>query len=74
MYCEKKSLIFYTLNNLGNLLQNLNRYEEAEKEYREAIRINPNLAEVHYNLRVLCTQIEKIDGARREVLKAKELF
>ena len=28
----------------------LKRYEEAEKEYREVIRINPDDAEAHYNL------------------------
>jgi tetratricopeptide (TPR) repeat protein len=36
--------------NLGNLLKDMGRTEEAEAEYRDAIRINPKSAVAHYNL------------------------
>ncbi|MGB3087484.1 MAG: tetratricopeptide repeat protein, partial [Phycisphaerae bacterium] len=35
-------------NNYANLLGDLNRPEEAEAHYQEALRINPDLAEAHY--------------------------
>jgi len=34
-------------------LQNLKRYDEAEKEYREAIKLNLNYADAYYNLACL---------------------
>ena len=37
----------------GQSFKDLKRYEEAEKEYGEAIRINPNYAEAHANLGIL---------------------
>ncbi|MEW6558159.1 MAG: tetratricopeptide repeat protein [Elusimicrobiota bacterium] len=37
-------------NNLGILLYNSNRFEEAEKAYRNAIRINPNFVNAYTNL------------------------
>jgi len=41
-------------------------FENAEKEYREAIRINSNLAEVHYNLGVLLERSNRYEEAARE--------
>ncbi len=55
-------------------MQNLNRYEEAEKEYREAILLNPNYAEAHANLGGLYLQQGKIDNAGKELEIAHELF
>jgi len=52
--------------NRGNLLMNLRKYEEAEKKYREAIRINPNYAEVHNNLGVLLVNLNRFDEAEKE--------
>jgi protein O-GlcNAc transferase len=37
-------------NNLGLLLAEQGRPEEAETAYREALRINPEHANAHYNL------------------------
>ncbi|PKP57053.1 MAG: hypothetical protein CVT89_05130, partial [Candidatus Altiarchaeales archaeon HGW-Altiarchaeales-2] len=53
-------------NNLGALLANLKRYEEAEKEFREAIRINPNDAEAHNNLGNLLADLNRYEEAEKE--------
>ncbi|PKM92085.1 MAG: hypothetical protein CVU81_02380 [Euryarchaeota archaeon HGW-Euryarchaeota-1] len=58
--------------NLGHTLYNLKRYENAEKEFREAIRINPNLAEAHNNLGILLKDLNRYDEAEkvfREVIR-----
>jgi tetratricopeptide (TPR) repeat protein len=47
-------------------LESLKRYDEAEKEYREAIRINPNLAVPHYNLGNLLKDLKRYDEAEKE--------
>ncbi|NCS91409.1 MAG: tetratricopeptide repeat protein, partial [Candidatus Altiarchaeum hamiconexum] len=57
-------------NNLGNLLQNLKRYEEAEKEYREAIRINPDYADAHNNLGNLLQNLKRYEEAEKEYREA----
>ncbi|NCN65638.1 MAG: tetratricopeptide repeat protein [Candidatus Altiarchaeum hamiconexum] len=50
----------------GTSLFRSKRYEEAEKEFREALRLNPNYAKAHnnlgrlwfeYNLRSMCDEI-----------------
>jgi tetratricopeptide (TPR) repeat protein len=45
---------------LGILLEDLQQYNEAEKEYREVIRMNPNDAYAHFNLGNLLKRLEKI--------------
>jgi tetratricopeptide (TPR) repeat protein len=37
----------------GNLLYSLGKFEDAEKEYKSALRINPSLADAYYNLDAL---------------------
>ncbi|MEO0191710.1 MAG: tetratricopeptide repeat protein, partial [candidate division WOR-3 bacterium] len=60
--------------NLGFLLTNQGRYGEAEKEFREAIRIKPDYAEAHYNLGVLLAEQGKYKEAKAELEKALKLF
>lgn len=60
--------------NLGNLLKNLKRFEEAEREYRETIRINPDYGEAHGNLGILYSRLEKTEEAKKELETAKRLF
>jgi len=52
----------------------LKNYLEAEKEYRTAIKINPDDAEVYANLGLLYIEMGKKEEAKKELQKAKELF
>ena len=55
-------------------MQNLNRYEEAEKEFGEAIRLNPNDdAEAHYNLGLLLQNLNRYEEAEKEYREAIRL-
>ena len=59
--------------NLGILLKKLKRYEEAEKEYREAIKINPNLAYAHNNLGILLKKLKRYEEAAIFLKKAQQI-
>lgn len=48
--------------------------DEAEKEFREAIRINPNDVKAHNNLGLLLMKQGKYKEARAKLEKAVELF
>lgn len=61
-------------NNLGIIFHARRYYGKAEEEYREAIKINSNHADAHNNLGKLLLNIERKDEAKKEILKAKELF
>ena len=41
---------YYAHGTLGDLLRVLQRYNEAEKECKEVIRINPQYVKAHYDL------------------------
>ncbi len=60
--------------NLGNLLDDQGRYDEAEEEWRVAIRANPDLAEAHTNLGIIFLKTERPEEAEKEFEAAKELF
>jgi len=53
--------------NLGALLYEQNKLEEAEKEYRKAIEINPEDAEAYCNLGILLSKIGKSKEAKKEL-------
>jgi tetratricopeptide (TPR) repeat protein len=48
--------------NLATALLNLRKYDEAEQEFKEAIRCSPNLAEAFVQLGGLCLQRGDLDG------------
>jgi tetratricopeptide (TPR) repeat protein len=41
--------------NLGNMLKEMGRSQEAEASYRRALQLDPNAPGTHYNLAILCT-------------------
>jgi tetratricopeptide (TPR) repeat protein len=50
----------------------LGRLEEAETSYREAIKLNPNDADIHYNLGVTLSELGRLEEAEtsyRETIK-----
>ena len=59
--------------NLGNLLKDLGRKEEAEKEYREAIRSDPDDAAAHYNLAILLNSLSRTAEAEAEFGEAMRI-
>ena len=56
--------------NRGNLFYNLNKFEEAEKEYREAIKINPDYADAHNNLGALLQNLKRYEETEKEFREA----
>ncbi len=60
-------------NNLGHLLQVQGRLDEAVMCYREAVRIEPGLAEGHNNLGSVLKDMGDIAGAVGEYRRAVEL-
>ena len=46
------------------------RVDETEKEYREAIRINPNYADAHSNLGILLSDLKRFEEAEKEYREA----
>jgi tetratricopeptide (TPR) repeat protein len=47
----------------GLLLAELGKFDESKKTYKEALKIEPNLAEIHNNLGLLYLKIKKLDDA-----------
>ena len=59
---------------MGFLLKYLKRYNEAEAEFRKTIEINPEDADVHYNLGDLFLETGRIRDAKKELEIAVKLF
>lgn len=56
---------------LGSAYYRSGSLSDAEREYREALRVDPNLGEGHNNLAVVCMQTGRLEEADQE-LKAAE--
>ena len=52
----------------------MERYEEADKEYKKAVRIKPDVAEIHGNLGILFSETGKKEEAKKEFRIAKEFY
>jgi tetratricopeptide (TPR) repeat protein len=52
---------------IGQCYYELGFYEDAEKEYREAIKSNPKLVRAYYNLAVLYASENKYDRAKKQL-------
>jgi tetratricopeptide (TPR) repeat protein len=60
-------------NNLGLLLANTRRTDEAMAHYNKALELNPNYAEAHNNLGLLLVNMGKPDEAMAHYNKALEI-
>ena len=56
--------------NKAVLLNEQGKYNEAEKEYRKAIRINSENAPTHHNLGILLEKLGKYKEAEKEWIEA----
>jgi tetratricopeptide (TPR) repeat protein len=61
-------------NRLAVIYVYVGRLDEADKEYREVLRINPNSAEAHGNLGILYSKTGKKEEAKKELEIAKRFF
>jgi protein O-mannosyl-transferase len=59
-------------NNLGLLLMNTGRTDEAMVHFLKALEINPNYGDAHYNLSLLLEKMERTDEAMAHYRKALE--
>ena len=57
-------------SNLGVVLKELNRLEEAEASYRQAIALKPDLVEAHYNLSNTLKELSRLDEAETSYREA----
>jgi tetratricopeptide (TPR) repeat protein len=60
-------------NNLANALLSTQRFEDAIKHYREALRINPDYAKAHANLAATLKMLGRTDEAQVHAQQAKRL-
>lgn len=57
---------------LGSAYFRAGQLEDAEREYREAIKVNPKMGEAHNNLAVVCMMTGRLDDAVAEVKAAEK--
>jgi len=56
------------------LLDDLGRADEAIRAYRQAIGCDPDFADAHYNLGLLCEGLGRKSEAIRHLRKARALY
>ena len=69
--CGSDPLLLY---NLGVLLDDMDRNLEAMDTYRAALRGDPDLADCHYNLALLCEKLQKPREAIRHMSQYRRLI
>ncbi len=60
-------------NHLGASLRALGRFEEAEKSYRKALKLQPDFADAHYNLGNTLTDLTRHKEAEKAYRNALDL-
>jgi cytochrome c-type biogenesis protein CcmH/NrfG len=58
---------------LGKLYQRLNRLDEAAAQFKQAIQLEPNLAEAHYHLGRIYVRLKRAGEAQAELATFKRL-
>lgn len=53
-------------HDLGNLLYRSRRFDEAEREYKEALRLEPDFARAHANLGFLLKRLKRVEESVQE--------
>jgi len=61
------------LYNLGVLLVDMDRKKEAIEVYAGAVRVNPGFADCHYNLALLCEELDMPREAIRHMAQYRKL-
>ena len=69
----RNSSCWMAYNNLGILLSNMGRTDEAMAHYRKALKLNPNHAEAHNNLGLLMVKMGRTAEALSHYQKALEI-
>jgi tetratricopeptide (TPR) repeat protein len=69
--CGSDPLLLY---NVGVLLEDMDRNAEAMAAYEAALRRNPDLADCHYNLALLCEKLGKPKEAIRHMSRYRTLM
>ena len=57
-------------NNLGNVLEKLEKFDEAQNSYRQAIILKQNCTEAYYNLANLLNRLGRFDEAEKNYNQA----
>ena len=60
-------------NNLGNVLEKLEKFDEAQNNYRQAILLEKNYTEAYYNLANLLNKLSRFDEAEINYIQAIKL-
>ncbi len=58
---------------LGLYLQKLERYEEAEKAFRKAIALDPDMEEAHYGIGIVCMKLKRRAEGKKQLKRFNEL-
>ena len=62
----------FILTALGSAYFRTGAFVDAEREWRQAAAVDPNIGEIHNNLAVLCMITGRFDEAEREIQLAEK--
>jgi len=70
---KNKGILQASLNNLGVVLSDLEKYDEAETVLRKALEMDPKFGMIWYNLGNVLHDLKRFDEAEEAHRRAKEL-